>query len=180
MTSGTLLPPKPPVPGSDEDARRLRLLSNDASRLSVVRKLREDAWRMGLIEDETIGAKPNATPPPLTQIYKRAEEGKVARGEKEGVDNVPDWMELTVSPPEANSLTAQMVGYGGIGVQKAFWSDKHQELRLIVWFGASLGGWPGLAHGGAIATLLIEGTRMAAVKISGKEPQSTYTVSIAA
>ena len=56
------------------------------------------------------------------------------------------------------TLTQQtMAGTRGLGVQRAFWNAATRELIAVVWFGGALSGWPGLAHGGAIATVFDEG-----------------------
>jgi hypothetical protein len=50
-----------------------------------------------------------------------------------------------------------MAGSGGLGIQRAFWNPVTRELIAVVFFGGRLSGWPGLAHGGAIATVLEDG-----------------------
>lgn len=59
-------------------------------------------------------------------------------------------------------LLQQMEGAGGLGVERLFWDRREKKLVAIVWFGGSLCGWPGVTHGGAIATLLAEKISIAA------------------
>jgi hypothetical protein len=47
-------------------------------------------------------------------------------------------------------------GIQGLGVQRAFWNSETQELVAVIWIGPRLSGWPGIAHGGAIATIFEE------------------------
>ena len=52
-----------------------------------------------------------------------------------------------------------MAGSRGLGVERVFWNEKEKELVAVVWFGSALAGWPGVVHGGGIATVL--GDKMA-------------------
>lgn len=45
-------------------------------------------------------------------------------------------------------------GARGYGVQRVFWNEATEELIVVIWFGQGTTGWPGIAHGGGIATLL--------------------------
>ncbi|KAI9693308.1 MAG: hypothetical protein M1822_005304 [Bathelium mastoideum] len=58
-----------------------------------------------------------------------------------------------------------MSGSRGLAVQRLFWNDTKGELVTVLWLGQGLGGWPGVAHGGAIATVLEEALRQVAVGI---------------
>ena len=49
-----------------------------------------------------------------------------------------------------------MSGTRGLGVQRAFWNAETREMVAVVWIGGGLAGWPGVAHGGAIATVMEE------------------------
>ncbi|MCJ1413529.1 hypothetical protein MMC19_007635 [Ptychographa xylographoides] len=58
---------------------------------------------------------------------------------------------------KAKSLTAgSEVGSRGLGVQRVFWNEKEGRTISVVYFGGALSGWPGVVHGGAIATVLLE------------------------
>ena len=55
---------------------------------------------------------------------------------------------------KTRTLTGEsLAGSRGLGVQRAFWNAETKELVAVVWIGGALSGWPGLAHGGAIATI---------------------------
>ena len=57
----------------------------------------------------------------------------------------------------ATSLPAGTLrGSRGLGVQRVFWNKKERRLITIVYFGGALAGWPGVTHGGAIATAMQE------------------------
>ncbi|KAF2097666.1 hypothetical protein NA57DRAFT_76478 [Rhizodiscina lignyota] len=62
-------------------------------------------------------------------------------------------IDLTRSP--SSTLTEEtLTGSHLLGPQRAFWSSGQRELILIAWFGWKLNGWPSVAHGGAIATVM--------------------------
>ncbi|KAF2773576.1 hypothetical protein EJ03DRAFT_347555 [Teratosphaeria nubilosa] len=112
----------------------------------------------------------------LEDLHKRIEESfkvKVLRGKCLGVakqlkGTQSGWVEI-VSPvavedgtAERNGLVGQIQGMKGMGVERLFWDRGEQKLVAIVWFGPSLSGWPGVTHGGAIATALAEKMALAA------------------
>jgi hypothetical protein len=55
-----------------------------------------------------------------------------------------------------SGILGVMSGTRGLGVQRAFWSAETREMVAVVWIGGGLAGWPGVAHGGAIATVFEE------------------------
>ena len=88
---------------------------------------------------------------------------KQLKGEESG------WVEIIPLPLESNeknkaneSLVARMQGAKGLGVERIFWDRGEQKLVGLVWFGGSLCGWPGVTHGGAIATAMAEKLSLAA------------------
>lgn len=57
----------------------------------------------------------------------------------------------------ANRLTSgPLAGYGGIGYQRVFHNKVTGEYVVLAWLGRGLAGWPGVVHGGLLATLLDE------------------------
>ncbi|KAM0722599.1 hypothetical protein Q7P37_002040 [Cladosporium fusiforme] len=74
------------------------------------------------------------------------------------------WVEVVPRPTEEDSpdseqkkgLIASVQGAQGLGVERVFWDRVEHKLIAIVWFGGSLSGWPGVTHGGMIATQLAE------------------------
>ena len=79
-----------------------------------------------------------------------------------------EWLEYEAymnQPQEikAKSLPAGiMQGSRGLGVQRIFWNKKERRLITIIYFGGALAGWPGVTHGGAIATVIQESLEIAA------------------
>ena len=73
-----------------------------------------------------------------------------------------EWAELSVyedlqESEKKSSMTAgAMGGSRGLGVQRVFWNEKEQRAICVVFFGGALAGWPGVTHGGTIATILQE------------------------
>lgn len=68
-----------------------------------------------------------------------------------------EWIELTVSYDRSNTMLNGMLGFGRMGIQRAFWQPATKEIVMIIWYGGALTGWPGIAHGGCTATFFIEG-----------------------
>lgn len=74
------------------------------------------------------------------------------------------WVEVVPRPTEEDSLdvkerkglVASLQGAQGLGVERVFWDRGEHKLIAIVWFGGALSGWPGVTHGGVIATQLAE------------------------
>ena len=75
---------------------------------------------------------------------------------------VGQWLEYEAymtkpSDERATSMTAgALAGSRGIGVQRVFWHRSEQRLVSVVFVGGATSGWPGVMHGGAVATLLQE------------------------
>lgn len=71
-----------------------------------------------------------------------------------------DWLELDFKLSEGEDakrgILGVMSGTRGLGVQRAFWNASSKEMVAVVWIGGALSGWPGVAHGGAIATVFEE------------------------
>lgn len=59
-------------------------------------------------------------------------------------------------------------GARGLGAERVFWNQKEHELVAVVYFGGALSGWPGVTHGGCIATVLAEKMALAARLAAGK------------
>lgn len=73
-----------------------------------------------------------------------------------------DWLEydayMSQSPElRESSLTAGTLrGSQGLGIQRIFWNKKEKRSISILFFGGSTAGWPGITHGGVIATIMLE------------------------
>ncbi|MCJ1283105.1 hypothetical protein MMC26_002432 [Xylographa opegraphella] len=68
------------------------------------------------------------------------------------------WVERAPAPSALT--TNSMAGSRGLGVYRVFWNAKERRGITVVYFGGALAGWPGVTHGGAIATVLQEGLEM--------------------
>jgi acyl-coenzyme A thioesterase PaaI-like protein len=73
--------------------------------------------------------------------------------------NWESWDAYTSLPPESlphRLTTGPMGGMRGIGYQHVFANRETGEFVVLVWLGKGLAGWPGVVHGGCIATVLDE------------------------
>ncbi|KAK8122517.1 hypothetical protein PG984_011187 [Apiospora sp. TS-2023a] len=63
----------------------------------------------------------------------------------------------TNSEKRKGSITAgALSGSKGLAYQRVFWNPATGELVNVVYFGGGTAGWPGVVHGGALATVLDE------------------------
>lgn len=86
-----------------------------------------------------------------------------------------DWKEWpaysNIRPPhrEHRLSTGPMAGARGLGVQRVFWNEKERRAISVVFFGGGLSGWPGVVHGGTIATIMDESLgRVAILQLAQK------------
>ena len=113
----------------------------------------------------------------LADLNKRIDEEfkvKVLRGKCLGVakqlkGEEAGWFEVLPTPVEIKDekkaeggLIDQMSGAKGIGAERLFWNRADDTLVAVVWFGGALCGWPGVVHGGALATEMAEKLSLAA------------------
>lgn len=113
----------------------------------------------------------------LADINRRIDEDfkvKVLRGKCLGVPaqlrgEMGGWVELV--PDERQEMKpgwiASLGGAKGLSVERLFWSQDEAKLVAVIWFGGSLSGWPGVTHGGVIATQLAEKCGLAAALAGG-------------
>lgn len=117
-----------PIPGSHEDELILESLGQDIDKLEIVQSLRKQSF--------------NLDGPGNKKVYDKG------------------WMEVGIAQETGQdgrgSLLGTMSGTRGLGVQRAFWNPETREMVAAVWIGGGLSGWPGVAHGGAIATIFEE------------------------
>lgn len=118
-------------PGSEDDIRILKSLSDDIDKLDIVRELRKQSYSVH-------------TDVPLSNAA--------------GIETPKAWQEIELgkSGMEKGGLLDSMSGTRGLGVQRAFYNHETREMVAVVWVGGGLAGWPGVAHGGAIATIFEE------------------------
>ncbi|KAI9709941.1 MAG: hypothetical protein M1820_003019 [Bogoriella megaspora] len=146
LTAGKLLrhayvPPAAPEPTSPADLVVLKEKEKEIDRLPTVKRLREDGgWRE------------------LPAYVGRDKSS--ANVDKDGRARIEEVL------PGPRTLTGTaMAGTRGLGVQRMFWNEEIGELVTVVWFGQGLSGWPGVTHGGALATVLEESLRQVALGI---------------
>ncbi|OSS50560.1 hypothetical protein B5807_05204 [Epicoccum nigrum] len=120
-----------PEPGSSDDARILKSLEADVDRLDVVKDLRKQSYSV---------------------------HSDVPLSGAADVETPKAWLEIDLGKGEVEKggLLVAMSGTRGLGVQRAFWNAETREMIAVVWIGGGLSGWPGVAHGGAIATVFEE------------------------
>lgn len=88
---------------------------------------------------------------------------KQLKGEVGGwVEVIPLPVELGETAETKQGLVTQLKGAKGFGVERIFFNRAEDMLVAVVWFGGSLCGWPGVTHGGAVATALAEKLSLAA------------------
>lgn len=108
----------------------------------------------------------------MDDLNKRIEEEfkvKVLRGKCLGVTKAlqgreAGWVEIVPAAEGKqgrSALVEELQGAKGLGVERIFWDREEQKLVGIVWFGGSLSGWPGVTHGGLLATVLQEKVALA-------------------
>ncbi|KAK3636725.1 hypothetical protein LTR56_014026 [Elasticomyces elasticus] len=137
VTLHIMAPPPMPEPGSHED----RILLADLNK-----RIDED-FKVKVMRGKCLGV------------------AKQLKGSSEG-----GWAEVvslliadgTKSKWEGDGMVNQMQGAKGLGVERLFWDRGEQKLVAVIWFGGALSGWPGVTHGGAIATMLADKAALAA------------------
>lgn len=81
-----------------------------------------------------------------------------------------DWKEWPAysairSPHREHRLsTGPMAGARGLGVQRVFWNEREQRAISVMYFGGGLSGWPGVVHGGTVATVMDESLGRVAIR----------------
>ena len=132
-----------PVPGSREDELILKSLSRDIDNLDIVKSLRSQSYN--LHTDTALASGPG-----LGQGVGGGRKISAYRG----------WLELDMNlgrdEDERKGILGVMSGTQGLGVQRAFWNAETKEMVAVLWIGGALNGWPGITHGGAIATIFEE------------------------
>lgn len=150
LVYNSLIPPTLPEPGSQADTQLLTQLSKDIDELAVVKELRAKS-QTGPSHSESLH----------TDIALGSGDGSTSSVGAAGQEH---WVELQdplklgtwTGPEHAKRLLSSMTGASGLGVNRAFWNSSKRELVVITWIGGSLAGWPGVAHGGVLATMLEE------------------------
>ncbi|KAI1755903.1 hypothetical protein F4782DRAFT_487591 [Xylaria castorea] len=129
--AGTLVrlaitPPALPTRGSDHDIYRQRKIQAQGAALSIVRKLSTD--RSWTSWEAYAGIPETASP-----------------------ENP-----RSLSAAQSRITSGPMSGSSGLAFQRVFHNASTGEVVTVVYFGAGVAGWPGVVHGGALATVLDE------------------------
>lgn len=99
---------------------------------------------------------------------------KQLKGEEAGwVEVLPAALDVGEQLPFHDRLLDQLQGAKGLGVQRIFWDRGEQKLVVIVWLGGALSGWPGVVHGGLLATALEDKIALAATLAHGTSAVSS-------
>lgn len=113
----------------------------------------------------------------LADLNKRIDEEfkvKVLRGKCLGVAKAlkgkeGGWVEIIPDATgEEKKFIGSMQGAKGLAVERVFWDREEQKLVAIVYFGGSLSGWPGVTHGGLLATAMEEKIALANFLAAGE------------
>ncbi|KAI5195257.1 hypothetical protein E4T39_08314 [Aureobasidium subglaciale] len=86
------------------------------------------------------------------------------------------WRELDPKTLDGSLVNDSLAGARSLGVQRVFWNEKEHELVAVVWFGGAMSGWPGVTHGGGIATVLADKMALAARLAKGIAPAQDSSV----
>ena len=140
------VPPAAPEPGTSEDTLVVKQKEWDIDRLPMVRKLREGAeWK---------------------ELKANGSLAKTSGEQKQSQNTTSDGVGIGFQTQNSKTLIQKaMAGIRGVGIRRTFWNHGKGELVMLVWIGQGIGGWPGVAHGGALATVLEEGLREVALGI---------------
>ncbi|KAK5633935.1 hypothetical protein RRF57_009649 [Xylaria bambusicola] len=108
------------------------------------------------------------SPPYLPPVDSAGDTFLVKKIQKEG-NELPIVKELSSDPAWASwdayggmsaarsrITSGPMAGFGGLAFQRIFHNAATGEVVTVVYFGGGLAGFPGVVHGGALATLLDE------------------------
>ena len=131
----TFAPPPLPEPGSDEDAQLLAVIRRKAEALPLVQELSADpSWKSW---------------DAYTTLPTDADAGADAAAR-----DLQRRQRLT---------SGAMGGARGLAFQRVFRHADTGECVSVVYFGGGTSGWPGVVHGGALATVLDESLGRAAI-----------------
>ncbi|KAI1948101.1 hypothetical protein LOZ53_005821 [Ophidiomyces ophidiicola] len=94
----------------------------------------------------------------LRQIQEQFDKLPIVKKLRASEDYV-EWEAYSNFSPEEKArrlTTGPLRGSRGISTQTIFWNEQEKTATSVLYLGAGIGGWPGLVHGGALATLLDE------------------------
>lgn len=147
-------PPPFPESGSQEDRIRLEVLRHDIDSLDVIKSMRAEGYHLhsDTALNESSKGRYGWRELDFPVLFSDPSASKHKNEPHTLGDGLKSGGEVT------RTLTQKtMAGSGGLGIQRAFWNPVTRELIAVVYFGGRLSGWPGLVHGGAIATVFEDG-----------------------
>ncbi|RYP24682.1 hypothetical protein DL765_000409 [Monosporascus sp. GIB2] len=137
----TIAPPDLPEPGTPEDEHLLAVIRRKAAALPLVQRLEADpewtSWDAysGMEDPEAADASDAGAAAPGPQQRRRG----------------------------ARLTSGALAGSRGLAYQRVFRNDATGEFLSVVYFGGGMAGWPGVVHGGCLATVLDESLGRCAV-----------------
>lgn len=146
----SIAPPKMPEYGTHEDG----VLMADLNRRI------EDDFKVKVLRGKCLG---------VTKQLRGAQAGWVEVVPRPATEDSPE-------AGEKKGLMASLQGAKGLGVERVFWDRGEHTMVAVVYFGGSLSGWPGVTHGGVIATQLAE--KFALAESLASTPASVYAAAI--
>lgn len=147
----------PLEPGSLEDAGYLQQLTAEYENLPLVQQLREE-----IAVDQVTGARAPAW-----------REWAAYRALWDPTSTI-----ASIERRKNTLTTGPCAGSAGLAAQSIFYNERTQTLILFVNFGAGTCGWPGVVHGGAIATVLDEGLGRVALRSTVERAAVTANLEI--
>jgi len=159
LVTHTIAPPPLPEAGTHEDGILLADLNRQIDAEFKVKVMRGKCLGVAKMLKGVEGGWVEIVPTPTPK----------STGEREGVVS---------EDGKGKELVQQLQGMKGLGVERIFWDRGEHMLVAVVWFGASLSGWPGVTHGGAIATALTEKLALAASLAEGKTTSNATAAAI--
>jgi hypothetical protein len=117
--------------------------------------------------------------PPLSPEPGKSGEQFIASQLRNLVEHIPKIKQLSKDPAweswdaysnldeegRKHHLTSgAMSGTRGLAVQRVFWNKETGQAVSVIYFGQDLSSWPGVIHGGAIATIVDESLGRVAIR----------------
>ncbi|RYO90145.1 hypothetical protein DL766_002457 [Monosporascus sp. MC13-8B] len=140
----TIAPPDLPEPGTPEDEHLLAVIRRKAAALPLVQRLETDPeWTSW-------------------DAYSGMEDPEAS-----DASDAPDAGAAAPRPQGrrgARLTSGALAGSRGLAYQRVFRNDATGEFLSVVYFGGGTAGWPGVVHGGCLATVLDESLGRCAVR----------------
>ncbi|GME24164.1 aldehyde-activating protein [Neofusicoccum parvum] len=177
----TIAPPPLPDVGTDMDEALSEKLRDELDRLPVVRSLAAEAgWDDARDWVEVAPWGGLSAPSPRTDLGDGKGGGKGwfggwlwgagGKGEEGGTVVYEGLL-----GDESHLVSQTLGGMKGFGPARRFVNRATRESVTVFWVGGGLTGWPGVAHGGALATAFVEALGSPEQKRTGEPASLTLT-----